>query len=107
MIFGKLSSLVGNSRTKGWVVHLHLCALIHNLASRVAVTRSGQALLVVVDVMLSVSDDALALNALDDRLDQDETEVRILARAAEGGRENITVRKENTVQLSSDITARG
>jgi hypothetical protein len=73
----------------------------------VAVTRSGQALLVVVDVMLSVSDDALALNALDDRLDQDETEVRILARAAEGGRENITVRKENTVQLSSDITARG
>jgi hypothetical protein len=82
-----------DSRTKGWVVHLHLCALIDNLAGRVAIARSGQALLVVVDVMLGVGDDALALNALDDRLDQDETEVRILARAAEDDRENTRVRK--------------
>jgi len=63
----------------------------------VAIARSGQALLVVVDVMLGVGDDTLALNALDDRLDQDETEVRILARAAEDDRENTRVRKENIV----------
>ena len=64
-----------DSSGKRWVVHLEARALVHNLADVVAV-----GLLVVVDVMLGIGNDLLALDTTDHRLNQSVPKERILTR---------------------------